>query len=99
MKLNISDHTNPPFVFVVAQLLSCANCFATTQTVACQAPLSMTFFRQEYWSGLPFLPSGYLPNPGTELESPALSGGFFILSHQGSCNFGKPQIFIKYLTE
>ena len=31
MKLNISDHTNPPFVFIVAQLLSCANCFATTQ--------------------------------------------------------------------
>ena len=34
--------------------------------VACQAPLSMGFFRQEYWSGLPFLSPGDLPNPGTE---------------------------------
>ena len=32
--------------------------------VACQAPLSMGFFRQEYWSGLPFPPSGDLPDPG-----------------------------------
>ena len=37
----------------------------------------MEFFRQEYWSGLPFLPPGYLPNPGGEPTSPALAGGFF----------------------
>jgi len=42
---------------------------ATPWTVACQAPLAMGFSRQEYWSGLPFPPSGDLPNPGIEPES------------------------------
>ena len=41
-------------------------------TIACQAPLSMGFSRQEYWSGLPFPSLGDLPDPGTELESPVL---------------------------
>ena len=48
-------------------------------TVASQAPLSMEISRQEYWSGLPFLTSVDLPNPGIEpmsLASPALAGGF-----------------------
>ena len=44
----------------------------TPWTVACQAPLSMEFSRQEYWSGLPFPILGDLPNPGIEPESPAL---------------------------
>ena len=44
----------------------------TPLTVICQAPLSMGFSRQEYWSGLPFLSRGGLPNPGIELGSPAL---------------------------
>ena len=44
----------------------------TPWTVAHQAPLSMGFPRQEYWSGLPFPPPGDLPNPGIELGSPAL---------------------------
>ena len=51
--------------------------------VARQAPLSMGFPRQEYWSGLPCPPPGDLPNPGikcTSLMSPALAGGFFITS-------------------
>ena len=39
-----------------------------------QAPLSMGFHRQQYWSGLPFLPPGDLPNPGIEPRSPALVG-------------------------
>ena len=46
--------------------------------IACQAPLSMGFSRQEYWSGLPF-PLGDLPDPGMEpesLTSPALAGRF-----------------------
>ena len=45
-----------------------------------QAPPSMEFSRQEYWSGLPLPPPGDLPNPGIEPESPvapALAGGFF----------------------
>ena len=57
--------------------------FATPGTAALQAPLSMEFSRQEYWSGLPFPPPGDLPNPGIKpvsLTSPALAGGFFIIS-------------------
>ena len=44
----------------------------TTWTVACQAPLSMEFSRQEYWSVLPFPSPGDLPNPGIKPRSPAL---------------------------
>ena len=65
------------------QLLSQSDS-ATTWTVAHQAPLSMGFSRQEYWSGLPFPTPRDLPNPGIEpefLKSPALAGGFFTLSH------------------
>ena len=51
---------------------SCVRRFVTAWTVACQAPLSMGFSRQEYWSGLPFPSPGDLPNPGIELGSPAL---------------------------
>ena len=47
-----------------AEELSCVQLFVTLWTVACQAHLSMEFFRQEYWSGLPFPPPGDLPNPG-----------------------------------
>ena len=52
----------------------------TLWTVAHQAPLSMGFSRQEYWSGLPCPPTGDLPNPGIEpvfLMSPTLAGEFF----------------------
>ena len=45
---------------------------ATPWTVACQAPLSVGFSRQEYWSGLPFPFLGDLPDPGIEPQSPAL---------------------------
>ena len=53
------------------------------RTRACQAPLSMEFSRQEYWSRLPFPSPGHLPDLGIEPESlvsPALEGGFFITS-------------------
>ena len=56
-------------------LLSClvvSSSSATPWTVAHQAPLSVEFSRQEYWSGLPFSSSGDLPNPGIEPRSPAL---------------------------
>ena len=54
--------------------------FATTWTVACQAPLSMECSRQEYWSGLPFPTPGDVPNPEIEtasLASPASADRFF----------------------
>ena len=43
----------------------------TPWTVAFQAPLTMGFSRQEYWSGLPFPSPGYLPDPGIKPTSPA----------------------------
>ena len=57
--------------------------FATPWTVAYQAPLSMEFSRQEYWSGLSLPTLGNLPDLGikpTSLASPALAGGFFTTS-------------------
>ena len=54
------------------KLLGHVQLFATPWTVPHQAPPSMGFSRQEYWSGLPFPSPGDLPNPGTEPGSPAL---------------------------
>ena len=57
--------------------------FVTLWTVANQAPPSMGFSRQVYWSGLPWPPPGYLPNPGIEPSShlsPGLAGRFFTIS-------------------
>ena len=57
--------------------------FVILCSVAHQAPLSMGFFRQEHWSGLPCPPPGDLPNSGTEpgaLVSCALAGAFFTAS-------------------
>ena len=58
---------------------SCVQLFATLWTVALQAPLSVGFFRQEFWSAGPCPLAGGLPDPGIEtapLTSPALAGGF-----------------------
>ena len=55
----------------------------TQWTVAPQAPLSMGFSRQEYWSGLPLPPSGDLPEPEMEPMSPALQADSLLLSHRG----------------
>ena len=58
----------------------------TPWTVVYQAPLSMGFSRQQYWSALPCAPPGDLPNPGTKAmspESPALQMNSLLLSHQG----------------
>ena len=58
----------------------CVGLFVTPWTVACQGPLSLEFFRQEYWSWLPYPPPGDLSHPGIELVSlvsPALAGRFF----------------------
>ena len=59
----------------------------TPWTVAHQAPLSMVFPRQEYWSGLTFPSPGDLPDPGFKPESPvapALPADSLLLSHQGN---------------
>ena len=73
-------------VLCCAQSLSRVRLFATPQTVAHQAPLSMGFSRQEYWSRLPFPPPGDLPSSGikpTSLVSPALAGGVFTTGATG----------------
>ena len=68
----IAAATTPLFMLCCAQLLSRIWLFATPWMVARQAPLSLGFSRQEYWSGLSFPPPGRLPNPGIEPRSPAL---------------------------
>ena len=55
-----------------AQMLNRVRLFVTPWTVSLEAPLSMGFPRQEYWSGLPFPSLGDLPNPGIEPAPPAL---------------------------
>ena len=68
---------NQEDVCAVLRHFSCVWLFATLWTVVHQALLSMGFFRQEYWSGLPCPPPGDLPNPGIKpvsLMSPALVG-------------------------
>ena len=78
---------------------SCVQLFVTLWTVAHQAPLSMGFFRQEYWSGLLCPPPGDLPNSQIKPESfvsPAFAGGFFTTSatREAPCDFLRyPQIF------
>ena len=64
----------------VKVLLSRVQLCVTPRTVAHQAPLSMGFSRQEYWSGLPRPPPGDLPDPGitpVSLRSPAMADRFF----------------------
>ena len=65
-------------------LLSCVWLFATPWAVASQAPLSMRFSRQEYWSGLPFPSPGDLPNPGMEPGSPELQTDSFLSEPLGN---------------
>ena len=64
---------------VRAKLLQLCLIVCSPRDCTRQAPLSMGFFRQEYWSGFPCAPPGDLPDPGIEpasLASPALAGGF-----------------------
>ena len=71
------------YVFCVCQPLSRVQLFMIPWAVACQAPLSMEFSRQEYWSGLPFSIPGDLPDPGIKLRSPALQADSLQFEPQG----------------
>ena len=71
-------HSNPDSVCVrMLSRFSHVQPFPALWTVAHQAPLSVGFSRQEYWSGLPFPSVGDLPEPGIEPKSSALTGRFF----------------------
>ena len=79
--------TSPPLRVCMLSHFSCVWLFVTLWTVACQAPLSMGFSMQEYWSGLPCPPPGDLHDPVIEPISPAtpaLQGDSLPLSHMGS---------------
>ena len=65
------------------KLLSRVQLFGTPWTVAYQAPPSMGFSKQEYWSGLAFPSSGDLPDPGIKPSSPALAGEYFTTEPPG----------------
>ena len=89
LKLSLHLYTA---VFVYS--LSCVQLFVTPWTVACQAPLSLGFSRQEDWSRLLFAPPGDLPHPGAEPTFPTLAGWFFSTEPPGkssamcnSCQF------------
>ena len=80
---------------VHAKLLSRVGLFASPWTVARQAPLSMGFSRQEYWSGLLWPAPGDLRNPGIKpasLKSPALAGGFFTPSASWEASQQTPEV-------
>ena len=77
-------------------MLSCSvmsDSVSTLWTVAPQAPLSMGFPRQEYWSGLSFPPPGELPNPGIKPESPVSPA--LQVDSLSTEPLGKPQIDLK----
>ena len=79
-------YTYTHFVCATTQSLSSVQLFATPWTIGCQAPLSMGFPRQEYWSGLPVSPPGDHPDPGMEPAPPvalALVGRFFTTEPPG----------------
>ena len=76
--------SNLPLRACMLSRFSHVQLFVTLWTVAHQAPLSMGFSRQEYWSELPFPSLGDLPNPGIEPRSPYCRWILYQLSHKGS---------------
>ena len=75
---------------ILACMLSCVCLFVIPWTVAHKAPLSMRFSRQEYWSGLPFSPLGFLPRDRTCVSciSSLFTGRFFTTVPAGKPMFG-----------
>ena len=83
----VSYKQNTDFFFLILSGFGHVRFFASLWTTVLQAPLSMGFFRQEYWSALQYPPPEDLPNPRIKpmcLMSPAVAGGFFTTCHLGS---------------
>ena len=72
---------------VHAQSIQSCPTLVTTWTVACQAPLSIGFSRQEYWCGLPFPSPGDLPDPGIEPRFPVFQADSLPTELQGKPNY------------
>ena len=92
--------TNMSVVCLVTK--SCPTFFQTPWTVAHQAPLSIQFPRQEYWSRLLFPSSGNLPHPGIKSTFAALGGRFFTTKLPGKPTVDLieqqiPQLILKYI--
>ena len=68
---------------MVGKSLRCVSLFVTPRTAARQAPLSLGFPRQVYWSGLPYPPPGDLPDPGIEPGSAAVPADFLATEPRG----------------
>ena len=85
IKTKLRTLTETIFTFLGKLLFSSSRVrlFVTLSTVDRQAPLSMGFPRQEYWSGLPFPSPGELPDPGIKPTTPALAGRFFTTEPPG----------------
>ena len=79
---------------VKVKSLSPVRLYATPWTAAYQAPPSMRFSRQEYWSGLPFPSPGNLPNPGIEPRSPALQADSLPSEPPGSSTYMYAGVFV-----
>ena len=77
--MDIRDLPGTENIFIRAQSLSHVRLFANTWTVAHQAPLSMELSRQEYWRGLPFLPT-------RDQNCVSGIGGFFNIESPGICH-------------
>ena len=98
-------HCFPIYFPLKVKSLSCFWLFATPWTIAYQAPPSVGFSRQEYWSGLPFPSPGDLPNTGIEPGSPALQAdalpseppGKPLLVYKNTINFWMLQHCLIYL--
>ena len=85
---SLTYYLNPMKCYYLCAVLACSviQLFSTPWTVARQAPLSLEFFRQEYWSGLPFPIPGDLTDPGLKsvfLASPVLASGSFTTEPPG----------------
>ena len=77
---SLSIHLLVDVLFLINRSVT-SDSFEIPWTVALQAPVSVGFPRQEYWTGLPFPSPGNIPDPGTESTSPALKENSLPLSH------------------
>ena len=90
VELKVSGNSHSYFLDCVLSWLSGVPLFVTLWTVAGQAPLSVGFSRQDYWSGMPFPTPGDLPDPRIKpmsLAPPTLASGFFTTEPPGKPHF------------